>query len=193
MSRGFPQAVALAVVLAACDGADDIPRHPSGDYAVYATAIDSIVRRGGGDERLVLLSPTVGDGPEGTASVEAMRDDADVPEDVRADFMAKNARRVPLYPESLAVGIPVTVVSRDSIAGLSDDPSKHWEIILGTFPGARSLVQVSRVGFSRDSLRALLYLDRSCGDRCGTGWKLQLGRDADNAGRILAAEPVWYQ
>lgn len=192
MSGRYSHLVILGSVLAACESAVDKRVPATSDYAVYAAAIDSIVRRAEGDEHLVLISPTVGDGPEGMASVEAMRDDGDVPPDVRADFMAKNARRVALRPESLAVGIRVTIVPRDSVIGLSNDPEEYWTRIRAKFPGAQSLVSVSRVGFSRDSSHALLYLDRTCGELCGTGWKIQLRRRSDGTWRILAADPVWY-
>lgn len=172
-------------------------RIASGDYAVYAAALDSLVLRAGGDQRVVLVTPTVGDGPEGMASVEAMRDDADVPADVRADFMAKNAVRVAVRPDSIGLGVPITVVTDDSLSALApadiNDIAGHWAAIFAAFPGARSVVAVSRVGFSRDSSRALLYLDRTCGDLCGTGWKLQFRRNPGSSWRIIAAQPVWYQ
>ena len=187
--------IALAVAMLPGCGSGPEDRHaatPLGDYAVYAAALDSLVLRVEGDRRLVLLSPTVGDGPEGWASVEAMRDDADVPTDVRADFMTKNASRVALFPDSLALGVPITVVARDSIRALASDHDDGWAAIFAAFPGARGLVQLSRVGFSRDSTRALLYLGRTCGDLCGTGWKLQFRREPDDAWTIVAADAVWY-
>lgn len=197
----MPRTTALTAIIiamfAACRGdSQQADVSPRGDYAVYAAALDSVVLRAGGDQRIVLLTPTVGDGPEGTASVEAMRDDADVPADVRADFMRKNAVRVPIHADSLGLNVTVTVVTPDSVGALApadrNDIEGHWEAILAAFPGARSLVRVSRVGFSADSSRALLYLGRTCGDLCGTGWKLQFARDSANSWRIVAAQPVWY-
>jgi hypothetical protein len=161
----------------------------SADYAVYAVAIDSLVLQTNEPRDLILLTPTVGDGPEGMASVEAMRDDADVPDDVRADFMAKNRLRVPLRAESLALGIPFRVLPRDSVTALAE---RGRDLALTSREGARrDVVHVSRVGFSRDSSRALLYLGHSCGDLCGTGWRVQFRRDAERRWRIVTADAVW--
>ena len=198
MHRSTALAAIIVATLAACRGDPEQARiPPQGDYAVYAAALDSLVLRAGGDKRIVLLTPTVGDGPEGTASVEAVRDDADVPTDVRADFMRKNAVRVPLHADSLGLNVAVTVVAPESVSALAlrdrNDIEGHWDAIFAAFPGARSLVHVSRVGFSGDSSRALLYLGRTCGDLCGTGWKLQFARDSGALWRIVAAQPVWYQ
>ena len=195
--RSALAAIVVAMLAAACRGdPEQAAVLPRGHYAVYAAALDSLVLRAGGDKRIVLLTPTVGDGPEGTASVEAMRDDADVPADVRADFMRKNTVRVPLHADSLGLNVAVTVVTPDSVGALAlkdrNDIEGHWDAIFAAFPGARSLVRVSRVGFSADSSRALLYLGRTCGDLCGTGWKLQFARESGTPWRIVATQPVWY-
>ena len=164
--------------------------NPPADYTVYGVAIESLVVRANDLGDLIVLTPTVGDGPEGMAAVEAMRDDADVPEDVRSDFMAKNRIRVPLDAESLAVSIPLRVVARDSLAALQ--ARRYVRARDGTErPRRVHVVHVSRVGFSRDSSQALLYLGHSCGGLCGTGWKVQLRRDPSRRWRIITADVVW--
>jgi hypothetical protein len=198
MLRKWHAAALLLALIGACDRENHeasratpvAPDVSQMEYAVYVVAIESLVVRPNALRDLIVISPTVGDGPEGPAAVEAMRDDADIPEDVRADFMTKNRVRVALHAERLPLTIPVRVLPRDSVAvfeARSDADGK-----LGSTPrGGRHVVHVSRVGFSRDSSRAVLYLGNSCGDLCGTGWKVQLRRDTGYAWRIVAADVVW--
>ena len=193
------RAVALLVALiGACDRQDHDASRPTPvppdvsqvEYSVYVVAIESLVVRPNELRELVMISPTVGDGPEGPAAVEAMRDDADIPRDVRADLMTKNRVRVALQAERFRLNIPVTVLPKDS-AILFEARSEADGKLASTPQSGRYVVHVSRVGFSRDSSRAVLYLGYGCGGRCGTGWKVQLRRDAGRPWRIIAADVVW--
>jgi hypothetical protein len=195
MFRMWSRFVVTGIVAACADerAAEDHPPHAdqAADYAVYAAAIDSLIIRPNELRILTLLSPTVGDGPEGMASVEAMRDDADIPSDVRTDFMEKNRTRVPVNGERFRLRVPVTVVSRDSLLAAADSSGRQEADAPDDVTGRRDYVHLSRVGFSADSTRALVYLGHSCGMLCGAGWKVQLRRNADREWLIVAADLVW--
>jgi hypothetical protein len=165
----------------------------SGDYAVYTAALDSLVIRAHGDPTLALISPTVGDGPEGMASVEKMRDDPDVPAEVRRDFMAKNSARVPLIADSLRLSVPIRVMPADSIEAIAGIVRDFWGGIISRYPGTNRLVQLSRVGFNADSTEALLYLAWSCPGECGSGWKVRLQRPPKGAWRVMSTDLSWIQ
>ena len=186
--------LALVALTIACHSGTPWRDHDrSGDYAVYVAALDSLITRAHGDPTLTLLSPTVGDGPEGMASVEAMRDDPEVPAEVRRDFMAKNAVRVPLVADYLRLPVPIRVIPRDSIQAIAAIVRDPWAGIISRYPGTDRLVEVSRVGFNADSTEALLYLGWSCPGRCGSGWKVRLQRTPKGPWRVTSTDLSWIQ
>jgi hypothetical protein len=90
-----------------------------------------------------------------------------LPEGLRADFEAARAQR-------RAIGLLPTK-RPTSILGAADrrrlqeqrDPRDYWAAFFRLFPGSPGVIELSRVGFSRDEQWALVLVEYGCGALCG--------------------------
>jgi hypothetical protein len=167
----------------------EAPTLPCVDYAVYVAAIDSAILHPPIPE-LTVISATMAESPDGR-QLQSLERSAGVPDDVRADFVMKNRLRCTINVDSLPLGIPLTTLSDDSLSALVsrthlDSAARPLALRL-----TENVVRLSRVGYSRDSSHALLYLDHHCGGLCGTGWRVQLRREAAGHWHVVSIETTW--
>jgi hypothetical protein len=91
-----------------------------------------------------------------------------LPDGRQKDFEAKRAveRRV----DSLSIKVPMLRFDAPSRAALRAqwrDPRSYWQEFYRRFPGTPGLIDVSRVGFSRDGRSALVLVEYGSGGLCG--------------------------
>jgi hypothetical protein len=116
---------------------------------------------------------------------------ADVPLDVRDDFLASNRLPIPIDADGFGLSIPVRILSRDSVLAIDAQIRARARPRSDTFLGRHPFVDLSRVGFSRDSTLALVYVGEHCGGHCGTGWEVHLRRVPNGAWRITRVNTIW--
>jgi hypothetical protein len=97
----------------------------------------------------------------------ALRGIGTLPEGLQQDFEAKrdSIRQV----DSLPTKVPmrrVTAADRASLRSIGD-PKAFWLAFFQRYPASSGLIQVSRVGFSRDGASALVHIEYGCGGLCG--------------------------
>lgn len=110
-----------------------------------------------------------------------------IPAALKREFIAKN--RVPArlepsrFPGTAVEILPDSVFQKMRVENLR---SRHYP---APYP-ARGSIRFSRVAFSRNHARALVYVDYHCGGRCGTG-ELILLRRTGGGWDVAERKRVW--
>jgi hypothetical protein len=114
----------------------------------------------------------------------------DQAEELLADLESKMTRPCPLE-DQFNVGVPVELLSQaesDQIFAKGTD--KTWTAYYEQFPGAQGKMDLSRVGFSKDGIRAVVYAGNMQGGLAGGGYNFLLEKQNGNW-VVQAQEMTW--
>jgi hypothetical protein len=87
------------------------------------------------------------------------------------DFRARNAQPSELS-DKFGLEVTINFISKDEIKKIfekRDDKYDGWEAFRKKYPGAGSIITLSRVGFSQDKSQALIFVGYQCDWLCGQG------------------------
>ena len=121
-------------------------------------AMDVVIR----DSTLIFQLPQI-------ANASPIRSAFDsLPPSLVAELASLNQRPVPA--ERLPLPPSFKVVPSDSLrVWFASGIMTGWEVFRARTQSRRGYVAISKPAFSTDSSRALLYVERHCGPRCGRG------------------------
>ncbi len=103
-----------------------------------------------------------------------------VTDELLESFNQRNTERIAL-PNSLDLPVPVELLSAAEFRALQQGMDQDgWDWLRRRLPGSPGVVSLSRVGFSPEGDRALIWVFLDCGSRCGSGsWVLLHRRDGE--------------
>ena len=145
---------------------------PPSDYSIYQ-AIVAHERRGAGNSSAsatIIIDSTVAGGLV-TAGLrtEFMRRQfgffASAYLGTVDNFVARNRVAVKLDRDSIPDGSKIRIIERRDVP--MKDGSTEWEFFYRKFPGTHGYITLSRPGFDRDAIYALVYYRNRCGVVCG--------------------------
>lgn len=113
-----------------------------------------------------------------------------VPSDLSDDFIGKNSRSYALDAPVRVLGKRVTILNRSDVEKLSVVQDRFWNEFYAQHPHSGGFIHVSRVGFDKHRMRALLYCDYTCGMSCGAGSLMLLVRE-NGEWVIVAESQLW--
>jgi hypothetical protein len=152
---------------------------PDGTYLVVAA------------EYLVICPPKVGEDDEEFSFAKMVEDGcaaANVPAPLRRELLCQQEGG--MLPTAKFENAEVVLQSQIT-AFFAGDIMDGWDTFYRTFPGSRGYVEFTAPVFSSDHQQALVYVSHSCGGLCGTGWLVNLTRQADGHWRIAAQPMLW--
>jgi hypothetical protein len=165
------------------------PRAAPREYAVYGAVLRSM-----GDQfrtRHLVAETTRGelrDGPRGGDRIrESLERHTALPAELKLEFTARN--RVPARLETSGFTGTAVEILPDSAFHRMRVENLRSHRYPEPYP-AHGSVRFSRVAFTRDRARALVYVDYHCGGRCGTG-ELILLRRAGERWEIAERKRLW--
>jgi hypothetical protein len=158
------------------------------DYAIFSAALDGVHGKHKMDSVILLDHTATRNLPNLATGGEVQAFYNDVPKEAKDDFGARNKTRVELNAGKIKA--PFRTLS------LSDEAAERllhrqdgWEAFHQEYPGTTVLATISRPGINRERNRTLLYLEESCGQLCGGGTLLLLGKE-DGKWKIINAATV---
>jgi len=177
------QVVGLCAVIMTASGC--VGREPTSnapDDQVYAAALDSVYGGPGGFSRLVIQDSTSTwfSWPDQDESL-AVRLEFHRPRlpgvDARmAGLLIASRSRAVRIPEALAIRIPYSWMTTSEVRRLVASRGRDWGTFANHNLGTPGITQLSRVVYSEDGTRALLYLAEVCMRTCGHGEYITLQR-----------------
>jgi hypothetical protein len=185
----------IALALACACRRDDLSRPIApDDYAVYAAVLEHCALRNGSTASCIFV---VLDATE-SCSAQMMQLSEDTPakwarsvghpEDLRstvADFCVQAQHDAPLQA-SFPVSGKCFLTRKAVLDSMLCSPSSGWAAFAALYPSAnpRGIFLLSRVGFTSDHLKALVYCAKYCGPLCGSGGYYFLSKE-DGTWRVL--------
>ena len=129
--------------------------------------------------------------PPATSPQSSMRMTYDsIPLALRAAFDDRNVRSAPVA--TLALPPHLRILASDTLAAVfRDGADEGWMRFERSWPSSTGYWQLSRPGFTADSLSTLFYFEYRCGPLCGRGQVLHLYRDPHRTWRIRRSILVW--
>ncbi len=107
---------------------------------------------------------------------------SDISPELWEDFVTIGAQQIPFPPD-----LPDTYqrISQEELATIfnNTENQKPWETFQATY-GAFAYADYSRVGFSPDHRRALVYTGFHCGDLCGSGTLIVMQKEGGEWTRL---------
>jgi hypothetical protein len=162
MSR--PIVFILLVAASACHAARG--EQPA-ESVVQAAVIDSLFVRDT-TRQIIVGDSTVSGGTHFVDAdyASALRSLGPLPVGLQEDFEAKRGtlRRVDSLPAKVSMQ---RFTGADRTLLRQGDPKAFWSAFFRRFPGSPGLVEISRVGFGRDGMSALVHVEYGCGWKCG--------------------------
>jgi hypothetical protein len=94
------------------------------------------------------------------------------------DYLAK-AQSASLIADHFNLPVSHVLVDRSEVTALTaKGSSAAWHDFFGKYPNASVVTRLSRVGFNPNKDQAMVYMDRFCGPRCGSGGYWFLVKDS---------------
>ncbi|MBS1792922.1 MAG: hypothetical protein JSS81_03665 [Acidobacteria bacterium] len=94
------------------------------------------------------------------------------------DGYRRAARRCRVLSERIDIPTPYVLVDEKEIETLfTDDVFDGWDSFYKKYSDSTGFISLSNVGFAPDLKRAVLYISRECGGKCGTGDFVLLEKD----------------
>ena len=84
------------------------------------------------------------------------------------DYVAKNAKSHQLT-KSFDIKLEYALTSREKIGQIFKSGPAGWDEFYRQFPDSGGYLSLSRAGLNTNSDQALVYVESSCGELCGTG------------------------
>jgi len=154
------------------------------EYAVYSAVLEGVYSASHA-KLLAVRGRTLQEAPGGSTPGERIRIMrhrlSPYPQDVAEDFIVKNAEPLTLG-NHFRTRVRVRIVNDEEVAGFWRDwdtsrrKYPHWGTFLKKYPYSRGLIFLSRVGFSPDMRRALIYTGYACGGECGKMYYVLLAK-----------------
>lgn len=144
---------------------------------IHAVFLNQIAQSADRQDRIVLDPETVTtrdvfSADSGPGAIAAQFPEATAA--VIADFSRVNATSVPMTISKELVQMDISLAVADQrrlrIIFKETTLDNAWRQFRREYPGAKSILQLSRVGLDPESNQALLYVRVSCGSRCGSGF-----------------------
>lgn len=160
-----------------------------GEYAVYFALIKS---RYGDHARLFVISDhTVSKSAEADRYLRFISKSLRLPKLLVNNYLARNVSPQPLE-KRFEFGMPYVLFSRreseEVFSGQNLD--EQWRAFYAKYPGSPGVINLSRIGFSRDSNLALVYMGKTCGSLCGEGTFYLLARR--NGSWVVENQAPWW-
>jgi hypothetical protein len=146
------------------------------DYAVYSAVLEARVKAMVRTAYLVADSLGGGSVTRGNWDFTQSRDFAAADSTLFADFARRTRLTAVLDSTRFSVSVPIVLLSggeRTEMMNRHADASGYPEPF-----AARSVAQLSAIGFNADRSEALLELENTCGGRCGSVETVWLKRAA---------------
>ncbi|MEE9213741.1 MAG: hypothetical protein V3U54_02965 [Thermodesulfobacteriota bacterium] len=142
-------------------------------YSVYSDLLSSIFTEKD-LERIVITSETFlqkGMGDYARKEIKGLR------EDTIEDFLSKNENPVTLknkFVEDLKVVLVTKERSREILLSKKAEDGYGWEEFYKLYPDSQGITELSRVGFSKDRMQALVYIGTQVNPLSGSGYLILL-------------------
>jgi hypothetical protein len=169
---------------AGCSGPDRIT--PADELDVYAAALDTIADPG---QMIVLVDSS------NTSFPPLEQETLPWPGLRKADrttlksFTTAN-RHPRRLPQQLSPRETVVIVTGQQVKATPGNPRSYWDQFYRRFPGSSGWYELSAIGFNRGPTEALLFVQRHCGELCGSG-SFVLLRKTVTGWRVFAVELDW--
>ncbi len=82
------------------------------------------------------------------------------------------------------------IVTGQQVKASPGNPRSYWDQFYKRFPGSSGLYELSGIGFNHGHTEALLFVQRHCGELCGSG-SFVLLRKTVTGWRVFAVVLVW--
>jgi len=150
----------------------DVDDVSSEDRAVLGVALEAEAKRRA--MTTLLLSSRTGDAMESEEIQSAIDENPAVAQAIE-DYKRRNVTSVDIT-SIIGSSVVIRIVSKGHIDEVfREDPGGAWSRLRKEF-GEFLIVEVTRPGFSRDRLTAVLYVGIGCSPRCGEGNLLLLSK-----------------
>lgn len=110
------------------------------------------------------------------------------------DFFARSAAEHPLPASALAgvTNLKIEMIGDAELKRMfaSEFLDQEWQRFRETHGGARSIVNLSAVGYDEATHTALVYMDAGCGATCGAAYLFLLEK-RDRAWRVKETRLLW--
>jgi hypothetical protein len=108
---------------------------------------------------------------------EARQNVPEIEDQTLDDFQAKNRQPHRLKNLFRLHAEKISLASQQEIESYFGEGGGWWRDFYARYPQADGFWTLSRIGFNADRTQALAYFGHSCGDLCGNGGLLFLGKE----------------
>jgi len=172
------------------------------DYAIYSVVLNECFAKEKvqhiviGDQTMMEFPPIMMGMTQFGGSMKKIHETAS--KETFEDYSEKNKAPV-LLRERFSTGAPVVLISaseRDRIFQIKDEGKKKtanpdgMKELQKLYPGSYGFTNLSRIGFSKDSTQALVYVGNICGGLCGSGRLFFLVKESGNW-KIKLSATTW--
>jgi hypothetical protein len=166
----------------------------SDDYAIYSVAINDVLLKDvsfhfsdSSQHQIVLQKTTSGGIPPGAAGMTGMPDKqtdkirSEAKGELWDTFVAINHNPETLDSAGFATAVKCRLVAAAELNKFFASPNEgSWEAFYKAYPGAQGITFLSRLGFSKDGMRALLYMGTMSSPVGGIGRLVMFTRTGKN-------------
>jgi hypothetical protein len=140
------------------------------EYDVYSALIQSVYIDDTQPKQIVITTVNVDpNGSFGLAAPAIKSFWPDLGDDIVGDFKAKNMSSSPLE-RAFALSAPYTLMSEQEMTSIFSSGATGWDKFYATYPDAKGLLALSRVGFNQAKDAAVLYTEYQSDLTAGGGY-----------------------
>jgi len=107
------------------------------------------------------------------------------------EWQKRNRHRVPIE-EALNVTASYVLIDTAKLTAIfsSGQPAIDWDNFFKEFPNAPGILRLSKSGYDKEELNALIYIEHQCGIDCGSARFVHLEK-AENLWNVRGSILVW--
>jgi hypothetical protein len=143
--------------------ASDQSNIPAEEYAIYAALIGKPTVK-----TLVIEDQTVKHTLSADDVSNLKQQFSSISQETIDDFVRKNAKSHQLT-KSFDIKLEYALISKEKIGQIFKSGPAGWDEFYRQFPDSGGYLSLSRAGLNTNGDQALVYVERSCGELCGTG------------------------